>query len=666
MLSREEFNLKQSALLEKGVVMQELHDERVSKYKDNLQAQSVKYLSTLDHILSDIAQLESDPTHQCIADINKARRQVDQQQAALDYVIKCLNIENLLELVQAQSTDLSTVGMALDALEQLMMICADDIGQCGRMKKRLEVVIERIEGQLSTDFESWMTEVMSRVRWPVVPQGEDLELLLLTCQSFRLFELITLGSDKSGSKMIEMLTSSMAAQFHFHFSLDKPTNRLDKPEWALDYMMSVIEEHYDFITELDQLIPSNLPELFIRSLINTIKERFMVQKSAIMDSLLLPVVVESVVSFSEQLCGDKYQYLTACQELLSIFLQSDKEIEDWIVMEKSRILDAYDDAFNSLPVSCQYSNIEPIVDFLQGHFNYLRSLSVPQFQSLLLVKVTIPCLERVLQKIEFDIPAFLSKPSDVQQCAEIHNCCSALKSMIGVEWGEDLAMITLANTDHCKSLFTFDPSLKVGTVFWRAVDELVSIESQCRERIYGYLRDSSVSLLTRWSSAMHYSKLTFDDLNNNNLPDSLRQALVDIPSRCSIIRDHLRPESLFLEMFTRFAHDLTEIVFSKLIIRNYFTKAGAAAFAHHLKVIDSVLLKVAVLPEQDTMQGGKLADCVLLLTLPEEEGGTRSAMVLKRLLQNDKLQEATRVLKTIGVCRLTLAECEQVLASRRH
>ena len=43
------------------------------------------------------------------------------------------------------------------------------------------------------------------------------------------------------------LTQPIAQRFHFHFEKDRPTNRVDKPEWSFTHILNSIHEHADFM-----------------------------------------------------------------------------------------------------------------------------------------------------------------------------------------------------------------------------------------------------------------------------------------------------------------------------------------------------------------------------------------------------------------------------------
>lgn len=48
---------------------------------------------------------------------------------------------------------------------------------------------------------------------------------------------------------VSVLLSSLEKRFLYHFCGDKPTNRLDKPEWMFTQVLKYIKDHEDFLDE---------------------------------------------------------------------------------------------------------------------------------------------------------------------------------------------------------------------------------------------------------------------------------------------------------------------------------------------------------------------------------------------------------------------------------
>ena len=633
----------------------QIMDRQVAQLKNKKN----ELILTLDKVLADIDELESQSTNSVIDRLNQISMRREELEKTREYLLSLIHINQLLMMVEEESANLSTVGMAIDGFEQLTVICNNL--KHANLKAKLAVKLEDLSKKFAVDFEVWLKEVIDRTKWPSkTTSEEDTELLLLTCQSYRLFEVIT-GHNSSASTMeeskcIDQLTLPLAAQFHFHFSCDRPTNRLDKPEWALDYLIGLAKDHGPFFATLDELLDSNCQILFIKKLVTMAKERLATQKKLIMDNGLLPHVISSVIDFStdlESLSG----YKEAGSEIIELFLGDSDDMAKWLVFEKNKLLDEYEAAFDGL---VDYSTIEPIVNFLSNHFGYLRNLNNAAFQTELLLHVTIPVLESLLHRLEFDVPAFVNKPNEAVMAMHLYSACFELKTLIGVDWGEDVCMIELSQTSQCHSAFGYDPSGKVGTVFWRVIEALQSIQANIHSKLSSFLRDAVFAHLARWSAAMHYSRE-----GPLAMHDSLRQALLEMGPRAALLKEHLHSEHhhVFVEIFVKFTRDLHDWLYSKMILRNYFSELGSGAFSRDLEVIEFTV-RTILDSAQICITSGKIKDAVVLLRLKEDDG-VQCASVLKRLLENDKLSEATKLLGRLGIEHLTLAECEQVLASRK-
>lgn len=641
------------------------HNDALSRHRNRLKEQCRQVQADLDSLQNEMAHLETSPTHSIIAQLRESGDRQHRLQLAYDYLLLAIRIDELTELVDAQSTELSTVTMALDGLEQLVMLLAEktsgDDDKAGtsdspcppNLRIKAESAVARFKEQLATSFSDWLVEVTGRVGWPTSRlSGDGLDLLLLTCQSYRLFELIC---DASESGCVVQLARPIAAQFHFHFSCDRPTNRLDRPSWAFDFVLGTCEQHGDFFRELDELVNGQSFALFIDQLIGCLADRFRAQRDSILDSVLLPVVVEQIVQFGAKL-SEQYGYDTATLQLLSIFLNttSPETLDRWIELERARLADAWEDVRAAL---IDYGHFDRVLQFLQDHLQYLSNLRSPDLQTRLLLNVTIPMLEQLLHKIEFDVPAFVQRPPEAVRCCQILGAVDQLHTFLTIQWSEDLSILELSQSEPCRVALGYDASGRRGTVFWRAGEELQSLTAMLQgDKLYSYLRDGPMTLLARWAAAMHYSRTANPP---QLIHDALRQALIDIPTRAGILKEHL-PVPVFMPLFARFVRDLEDMIHVRLVLRNYFTRPGAEALEQDLETMDAVLHNIQTAPTDDGWIGqGRLSDCLILLKMPDD-------VHLKALLQADQLDEATALLEAAGVHHLTLSECEQVLASRHQ
>ena len=123
-------------------------------------------------------------------------------------------------------------------------------------------VEEGLRSSLVKDFQS----TLERLKWPqkdLSLQGtvrstwtEQAELLLELQEP----DLLSRISNQSGQPDLEhiitlplkIMVQPLAQRFRYHFFGDRPTNRLDKPEYFLSHILDLVDRHSTFVTEAFQ------------------------------------------------------------------------------------------------------------------------------------------------------------------------------------------------------------------------------------------------------------------------------------------------------------------------------------------------------------------------------------------------------------------------------
>ncbi|KAA8646227.1 hypothetical protein EYZ11_001481 [Aspergillus tanneri] len=121
--------------------------------------------------------------------------------------------------------------------------------------------------QMKSDFTRWLQETLEQVKWPSkdlnfpeslqIQWKENVELLL----DLQIPELKGRGTVPSRPNAepsillpLEAMVRPLELRFKYHFSGDKPTNRLDKPEYFLSHILDLINNFGGFFTSFLQPI----------------------------------------------------------------------------------------------------------------------------------------------------------------------------------------------------------------------------------------------------------------------------------------------------------------------------------------------------------------------------------------------------------------------------
>ena len=126
---------------------------------------------------------------------------------------------------------------------------------------------EELRSHVKHAFVVQLNEVLSKILWPKKTTALPLLSLeafnsavnkLLALQKPLLEQTLALTDSATFSTQpgilypFETMVEPLVARFHYHFSGDRPTNRLDKPEYSLNNLLDVLNTHVDFVNEYVQ------------------------------------------------------------------------------------------------------------------------------------------------------------------------------------------------------------------------------------------------------------------------------------------------------------------------------------------------------------------------------------------------------------------------------
>ncbi|KAK4941068.1 hypothetical protein LTR10_018989 [Elasticomyces elasticus] len=111
---------------------------------------------------------------------------------------------------------------------------------------------------------------------------------------------------------LEVMVQPLAARFRYHFYGDKPTNRLDKPEYFLTHVLDLVERHSGFVSDM-------LGHIFDEEVLasESLEAIYSDAVSAFITALL-PIVLEKCLSFLPQISREP-QLLSHFMHELMVF-----------------------------------------------------------------------------------------------------------------------------------------------------------------------------------------------------------------------------------------------------------------------------------------------------------------------------------------------------------
>jgi len=140
---------------------------------------------------------------------------------------------------------------------------------------------------------------------------------------------------------VAALARPVLASFQFHFCTEKPTNRVDRPEWAVAFCLQALRENRDFVANRAQLIAADggvcadVWSQFARLLVRAVQARVLSQRATLTgDAALLCHTVDELLVGDAVLLGE-----------LSYAASRDSQGADWplfsTVLQDDALLDAW-------------------------------------------------------------------------------------------------------------------------------------------------------------------------------------------------------------------------------------------------------------------------------------------------------------------------------------
>ncbi|KIW19273.1 hypothetical protein PV08_03567 [Exophiala spinifera] len=176
------------------------------------------------------------------------------------------------------------------------------------LERQNQVLYEKLKQKLEDD----LNKTLEQMKWPrkelnllgnVRDQWHQQVRLLLALQDP---DLVSVFAHREGFKSpvttepvillpVEVMARPLAARFHYHFYGERPTNRLDKPEYFLNHILDLLHRHSGFMSDMLG------PILDERAANSEVLETIYTDAISTFITALLPLVLEKCLSFLPQI-----------------------------------------------------------------------------------------------------------------------------------------------------------------------------------------------------------------------------------------------------------------------------------------------------------------------------------------------------------------------------
>ncbi|KAM9311745.1 RAD50-interacting protein 1 [Gastrophryne carolinensis] len=574
-----------------------------------------------------------------------------------------------------------------------------------------------LKDKLSSDFE----EVLNQLHWPFISPQQlttpvsssssagpndiygNLETLFTQLLKLQISdELISTPkqmSDKyflpSSASIIlpmQIMLSPLQKRFRYHFTGNRQTNVLSKPEWYLTQVLMWIGNHAKFLNEKIQPIlkkagsPVNAKMEFTRGLVMLVLEKLATDIPCLLyDDVLFCHLVDEVLLFQREL-NSAHGYSSSLPNCMHI-LSEDSFFQRWLTVERKLALEKMDSMLSS--ESAWASQYKDITDVDEMKFPDCAET----FMTLLLVITdrykNLPTAEKKLKFLELQkdlVDDFRIRLTQVMKeesrtllgskyCA-ILNAVNYIAAVLG-DWADNVFFLQLqqAALEVCTDTNS-SSKLQLG--------QLASMEISVFDDMINLLERLKNDMLSRQEEHVFREVKEATRMYKKerwlSLPSQSEQAVMSLSSTaCPMLltlRDHLLQleqqlcHTLFKTLWQMLAEKLDVFLYQEIILANHFNEGGAAQlqfdmtrnlfplFSHYCKRPENYFKHVK--------------EACIILNL-----GIGPALLLKDVLQsaaqtmddttiNRKMPSATSALNELGIYKLAPQDVEILFSLRTN
>uniref|UniRef100_A0A182PZ79 Chromatin accessibility complex protein 1 n=1 Tax=Anopheles epiroticus TaxID=199890 RepID=A0A182PZ79_9DIPT len=517
-----------------------------------------------------------------------------------------------------------------------------------------------LTAKYSTEFEA----LLKTIKWPNMnqtleqfnPSKDHINKLVLLAEYLFLVKLPgdqDLLSQKLTPSIIcphyttpvQLFVKPFRLRFQFHFSGNKQTNRLDRPEWYLTQVLMWAKENHIFVGQHFQspalragIVNSSVRLEFVRGLVQLAIEKLIVDiEQIVQDEALFAHLIDEVLPFEQDL-KSSLGYPNSYPSVVSVLVQPAYFIK-WMAIEKKFTTDKMDAMLNT---DDPFELLDPA---------NLDELKIPkcadQFIRLLdAIKERYCCLPQPSQQLQFLelqrelIDNFrcrlLQLYNDGISPTKILNALNYLTSVLR-EWGENVHYL------HLHAALYGPDADEISSVFDQTIEEL----NYCHRKLVEELVTWIVHEITARSRPYRY------DLWPSMNPQDAKETLMVSASASEMFQttiNHLHDmerelsTNVFMIVVRMIATELDQWMISSMVMNTKFSAGGAQQF--HFDMTRNLFGLFSQYAKKTNLLFKRINDSCILLTMP-----LGSAILLRETLLSEAADEdgCIRALQDVGL-----------------
>ena len=155
---------------------------------------------------------------------------------------------------------------------RLINLQEDAEGAAPQLLHHVDTITQALRSQILAAFSSDLEKILKKIHWPTpkatIPSHlhEEWEAAVTKLLDLQLPELegMSYGSGASSKVKLpavlfplQVLVQPLEMRFRYHFESDKPTNRIDRPEYFLTHVTSLLNDYSGFVVDFVQPVLLN-------------------------------------------------------------------------------------------------------------------------------------------------------------------------------------------------------------------------------------------------------------------------------------------------------------------------------------------------------------------------------------------------------------------------
>ncbi|KAA0721042.1 RAD50-interacting protein 1 RAD50 interactor 1 [Triplophysa tibetana] len=583
-------------------------------------------LLEMERLLSNTLQQHLQGSQGWTDNIGQVLGQLDTLERHMKYLQCLARIEELSDSIQQHlmTNSVSEAVVAIDGMASLDMGLRES--GCTHLQSFLRETLrfwhKILKDKLTSDFE----EVLTQLHWPFIsPPTQSLsppanaqelnsqldllvsQLLSLQTSYFR-DDLISekdapslpgLSQNPPLSLPIQIMLLPLSKRFRYHFTGNRQTNNLYKPEWYLTQVLMWIGNSSNFMEEKIQPILDraggkvNASVELCRGLLTLVQEKLAHDAPRLLyDDAMFCHLVDEVLQFEKEL-RTTHSYPLSYPGVLKILLE-ESVFQKWLSVERKMALEKVDAMLSAEGAwSSQYKDItdmdelkapdcaETFMTLLLVITERYRSLPCPraQLSFLALQKELVDDFRIRLTQV---MKEESRQPLSPRYCA-ILNATNYISTVLS-DWGDNVFFLQLQHAAVSVGEEILGPlgateTGRLASLEGSLFEALLALLERLRGDMQGRLRDAVMRDVKE--KAQPYCKDRWI-----SLPSQCDQATMSLSSSaCPMmlcLRDHLLQLQqllclpLFQMIWQGLAERLDHFIYENLILYNHFNEGGAA------------------------------------------------------------------------------------------